>query len=154
MRLEVFAGLTETVLNAKQPDEIKAHHGKRKRSNWFILDAHEKKYLKHGESSEDHNSSKRKSATMSKETAAAAASATASATETTTTPNPTDSEEEDVKKVHQPKSDMEPMRGGDHVSGKKEHQQPSVIKPQKWKEREKKLFFDALDKHGEFLSVV
>jgi hypothetical protein len=144
MKLEVFQGLEQTVLNVKQPDEIKVNHGKRKRSNWFILDAHEKKYLKHGESSEDYHSSKRKSATKVIDAA--------SPTETST-PNPSDNtsdgEEEDRKKAHTRKSGSE-TRLDHHDSEKKQQNEEQLeVEPKPWKERENELCFDALVKHGE-----
>ncbi|KAL7552418.1 hypothetical protein ACHAWF_015659 [Thalassiosira exigua] len=121
MRLEVFHALEESVMNAKQPDEIKVHAGKRKRSNWFILDAHEKKYLKHAETSEDHHSSKRKAATRE-----------------VTVANPESEEKEDHRNAHH--------KSGEDVTPREEKKQL----PQKWKEKEKKLFYQALDKHGKF----
>lgn len=63
MRLEVFQDVTEALLYAKQLDDSRAHANKnRKRSNWFILDAYEKKYL--GQGDDDHHSSKKKSVTV------------------------------------------------------------------------------------------
>mmetsp|Transcript_30027 Transcript_30027/g.63697 ORF Transcript_30027/g.63697 Transcript_30027/m.63697 type:complete len:437 (-) Transcript_30027:2712-4022(-) len=149
MRLEVFAGLKESVSNAKQPDEAKAHHGRRKRSNWFILDASEKRFLKHGESSEgDHGSSKRKHQKEQQQNEHLTSSTVMSKEDSTamSTPNPTDGEEDNniCKKVQRSKSGAAESTRGDH-HGKK--QLPGV-KPQKWKEKEKKLFLDALDKHG------
>ena len=151
MRLEVFEALEETVLAAKQPDEIKAHTGKRKRSNWFILDAHEKKYLP-SKDDDHHHHSKR-----SKKEAKESSAATESEEET--------HEDQPLKKVSRKKSSIKdtkddaetPVREKDDdedaaaASGgkkKKERLTPSGNKPQKWKAREKELFFDALDKHG------
>lgn len=180
MRLEVFETLVDTVSNAKQPDEIKAHP-KRKRSNWFILDAHEKTYLKHGDNAkdnDDHHASKRKSSATAASTAANAAAAAETFMDTTS------DEELPLKKVKRLRvkvvrgGDVKVIRGGEEDSNveaignvkgkkKKKHQQEKekeqeehppphqrTHKPQKWKDREKKLFFDALDKHGEFCSLV
>ncbi len=59
MKLEVFATLEETVLNAKHSDDAKKEH-KPRRSNWFILESSSRKYIKHREEKEHHQ--KRKAA--------------------------------------------------------------------------------------------
>merc|ERR1719253_1795249 len=143
MKLEVFRDLQQTVLNVKQPDEIKSNHGKRKRSNWFILDAQEKKYLKHGESSDDYHSSRKKSAIK-----AFVSTSSAETSKFNPLDNASDGEEEDSKKVHARKSGSKSMLNH-HDSEKKQQQelQPE-FESKSWKEKESKLCFDALVKHG------
>ncbi|EJK62145.1 hypothetical protein THAOC_17257, partial [Thalassiosira oceanica] len=57
MGLAAFDGLDEAVSHARQGDESAGtrHQGKRRRSNWFVLDAHEKRYLKHAGGDDDHH---------------------------------------------------------------------------------------------------
>ena len=118
MRLEVFENLEEVVSHAKQPDESKSAGGKKKRSNWFILDAHEKKYLKH-DSSDDHHH-RRKSEAMD-----------------------TISDDDapmKVKRVKRSKEDDAEEEGG--------RKKQKTHKAQKWKAREKDMLYEALDNHG------
>ena len=56
MQLSAFDGLDEAVSHARQDDGASSRHqGKRRRSNWFVLDAHEKRYLKHASGDDDHH---------------------------------------------------------------------------------------------------
>ncbi|KAL3810278.1 hypothetical protein ACHAXA_008646, partial [Cyclostephanos tholiformis] len=139
MRLEVFKNLMETVSHAKHLDDVKSSHAaKRKRSNWFILDAHEKKYLRHGDISEDHHSSKRKtSATAASITVCTAAAAVDSSSDDD------DPKQENIKlKVKRIKNSK------DGLDQEKQEEQRLNHKPQKWKEKEKEMFLTALEKYG------
>ena len=139
MKLEVFEMLEEVVAHAKQPDEIKSHAGKRKRSNWFILDAHEKKYLKHGDSHhDDHHQKRKSSATHASASAAAAAAADAAS----------DDDDDKLIKLSKVKRVKTSKGDGEHEGGKKQKEQRKH-KPQKWKLKEKELLLEGLDKHGE-----
>ena len=136
MRLEVFNNLHEMISNAKQRDDGKAHFGKRKRSNWFILDVHEKKYLRHGEINDDHHSSKRKFL--------------APATDT----NSDDGDSSIKSKTARAKSDkldkgQSNVQRDREVGEKHQNEEQQSHKPQKWKAKEKELFFHALNKFGE-----
>lgn len=131
LRLEVFEDLEVIVSHSKHSDDTRSHN-KRKRSNWFILDHHAKKYLKNDDD-HNHHSSKRKSATEE--------SIAASAVEEDA---PSESEDEEPKKATTSRK----------KAGKESKKQQSASKPQKWKEKEKSLFFDALDKHGESLLFI
>jgi hypothetical protein len=62
MQLEVFNNLETIALNSKHTG---SNH-RPKRSNWFILDASSRKYIKHHKDDKDHVS-KRKSGTLSDE---------------------------------------------------------------------------------------
>lgn len=137
MRLEVFEHLEQVVAHAKQPlDESVKTSNKRKRSNWFILDAHEKKFLN---SSDDHHHSKRKLSTTE---ASSLAAASASAMDT-------NSEDETPKEKQGKNKRMK--HGAENEGGEKKEKR--THKAQKWKVREKELFYDALDKHGELIFV-
>ncbi|KAL9189720.1 hypothetical protein ACHAXT_009395 [Thalassiosira profunda] len=121
MRLEVFETLEEAVAHARPSEDAKAHGGKKKRSNWFILDPHEKAFLKHGDDGDHHHhhhSSKRR------RTAKDAAGS--------------ESEEDARPKKASRKA------GKGSGEGKKK----PATKPQKWKDKEKALFLAALDAHG------
>ena len=142
MRLEVFKNLHEMVSNSKQRDDGKAHFSKRKRSNWFILDVHEKKYLRHGDINDDHHSSKRKFQATK-------------APATDTNSDDGDSRYNDIKskptraktsKLDKGYSNVQRDREGDE---KHQNDDQQSHKPQKWKAKEKELFFHALNKFGE-----
>ena len=138
MRLEVFEHLEQVVAHAKQPlDESVKTSNKRKRSNWFILDAHEKKFL--NSSDDHHHHSKRKLSTTE---ASSSAAASASAMDT-------NSEDETPKEKQGKNKRMK--HGAENEGGEKKEKR--THKAQKWKVREKELFYDALDKHGEFIFV-
>ena len=144
MRLEVFENLMETVSYAKHLDDVKSHAAKRKRSNWFILDAHEKKYLRHGDSSEDHHSSKRKTSATAASTAACAAAAAADSSS-----DDGDPKHKNIKlKVNRIKISNDGLDHEGHHEKQEEQQQNH--KPQKWKAKEKEMFFNALEKYGKF----
>ena len=163
MRLEVFENLEEVVSHVKQPDEIKSTGGKRKRSNWFILDAHEKKYLKHDSSDEPH--SRRKSTASASSSAEVAEAADAAAAMDTTSED--DAPMGRVGKVKRMKRSKEVEEELEEEPKKEKR----THKAQKWKVRvslsllilvhfdvhklhsplplqEKEIFYDALDKHG------
>jgi hypothetical protein len=138
MRLEVFENLMETVSYAKHLDEAKSHAMKRKRSNWFILDAHEKKYLRHGESSEDHHSSKRKSSVTTAPMVAYADSS-----------DEDDPKHKNIKlKMKRDKTSKLESDVHDELDEEKQEEHQLNHKPQKWKATEKELFFNALEKYG------
>jgi hypothetical protein len=61
MKIEVFNNLEAMALHSKHHEEVKA---KQKRSNWFILDASSRKYIKHHK---DEKESKRKAVTLQEE---------------------------------------------------------------------------------------
>ena len=61
MQMEVLDNLEAVALNSKHHDEVKS---KPKRSNWFILDASSRKYIKHHKDDKEQ-SLKRKSSTLS-----------------------------------------------------------------------------------------
>jgi hypothetical protein len=147
MRLEVFENLTETVSYAKYLDDTKSHTAKRKRSNWFILDAHEKKYLRYGDSSEDHHSLKRKSSVTS---ASMAAYAVAAAEDSSSDDD--DPKRKNIKsKVKRAKASKLESDVHGMVEDKYDEQHRNH-KPQKWKTKEKEYFFNALEKYGKLFS--
>lgn len=63
MQIEVFNNLETVALNSKHHEEVKS---KPKRSNWFILDASSRKFIKHHKDDKDH-SAKRKSVILSED---------------------------------------------------------------------------------------
>ena len=144
MRLEVFKNLNEMVSNTKQRDDGKAHPGKRKRSNWFILDVHEKKYLKHGDINDDHHhhhSLKRK-LLGTKAPATDDNSDDGDSSHNVTKSKPTRVKTSKVDKGN-------PDTQGDREGGeKRQKEEQQSQKPQKWKAKEKELFFHALNKFG------
>lgn len=147
MQLNVFKNLNEVVSNSKQRDDTKANVGKRKRSNWFILDVHEKKYLRNGDISDGHHLLKRKLIS------------------TTTSTMDTNSDVSDpnqnvinskLTRVKNSKSDKINSDDIDkHDEGEKhKNEEQQIHKPQKWKAREKELFFHALHKFGKILPIL
>lgn len=146
MRLEVFKNLREMVLNLKQRDDGKAHLGKRKRSNWFILDAREKKYLRHGDIGDDHHSLKR-NIEARKVSMTDINSDDGDSNRNVVKPKPTRVKTIKADKVH---SDVQGNREGVQ---KHQNDEQQSHKPQKWKAKEKELFFHALNKFGELSST-
>ena len=141
MRLEVFKDLNEMVSNSKQRDDGKAHLRNRKRSNWFILDMHEKKYLKHGDINDDHHSFKRK-LSATKAPATDANSDDGDSSHIVIKSKPTRVK---TNKLEKSNSDVQ----GDREGGEKhQNDEQQSHKPQKWKAKEKELFFHALNKFG------
>ena len=144
MRLEVFKDLNEMVSNSKQRDDGKAHLRNRKRSNWFILDMHEKKYLKHGDINDDHHSFKRK-LSATKAPATDANSDDGDSSHIVIKSKPTRVK---TNKLEKSNSDVQ----GDREGGEKhQNDEQQSHKPQKWKAKEKELFFHALNKFGKLL---
>jgi hypothetical protein len=128
MRLEVFQDLAEALFYAKQLDESKAYANKnRKRSNWFILEANEKNYLKQGD--DDHQSSKRNLVTL---------------TPSAESGNSSDEETPEHKNLKVKLAEVVFCNQDDEKQGKFRNH-----KPQKWKVKEKELFFGGLEKYGQ-----
>jgi hypothetical protein len=127
MRLEVFQDLSEALSYTKQLDESKAYVNKnRKRSNWFILEAHEKNYIKQGD--DDYQSSKRNLVML---------------TPSAESGNSNDEETPKHKNLKVKLVEVVFCNQDDEKQGKFRNH-----KPQKWKVKEKELFFGGLEKYG------
>ena len=134
----------ETVSYANHLDEAKSHVMKSKPNNWFILDAHEKKYLRHGDSSEHHHSSKQKSSV----TSAPMVAYTDSAAVYTTSDEDHPKHKNIKLKMKRDKSSKLESDVHDELDEVKQEEEQQNHKPQKWKATEKDLFFSALEKYG------
>lgn len=133
MRLEIFNSLDLNSISTKNPEEIKAKDKQKKISNWFILDASNRKFLKHSK----EETLKRKSLPPQ---------------------DNVDIEEEAAPKKVQRTSAAESVHPDLLADTPRDKEDENIIdekkhpnKPQKWTTEEKNLFFDALDKYGEFL---
>eukprot|EP00970_Alexandrium_tamarense_P000293 scaffold32_cov190-Alexandrium_tamarense.AAC.11 len=120
MRLEVFDSLEPDEIHGKYMDDVKKD--RLKRSNWFILDASSRKYIKPNKDDKDHHSSAKLKAGA----------------------QPDDDEEDEEPHINE-----KSVPASKKVKTDNEGKKP--VKAQKWTANEKKLFLEAVEKFGESL---
>ena len=152
MQLSAFDGLDEAVSHARQGDEASARHqGKRRRSNWFVLDAHEKRYLKHASGDDDHHHKSKGKSSSSK-----------AALDDSEEGEPGAGGGPPRKKARKGYAYVEvgedgfPLQqpegaGGKGGGGKSK---PSKTKPQKWRAKEKEALYGALEQFGKIFPLI
>ncbi|KAL3782577.1 hypothetical protein HJC23_005280 [Cyclotella cryptica] len=128
MRLEVFNNLESIALHTKHHEETSK---KQKRSNWFILDASSRKYIKQNKDDKENHASKRKSITLQN----------AEKEETSLSTGQTEAAPKKVQRT----ADMEAVHPSQPAASE---EKKAPVKSQKWKTEEKKLFFEAVEKFG------
>ena len=152
MRLSAFEGLDEAVSHARQGDEATARpQGKRRRSNWFVLDAHEKRYLKHASGDDDHHhKSKGKSSSSSSNNNKVAVDDSEEGEEGAGGGPPRKKARKGYAYV-EVGEDGHPVQQPEGAGGKGGgNSKPSKTKPQKWRAKEKEALYGALEQFGKF----
>lgn len=119
--MKVFNNLETVALNSKHHDDAK----KPKRSNWFILDASSRKYIKQHHK-DDKDSSKRKSITMA---------------------------DADTMEDLSSKTGSRKVQRSAEMTDVHTNEEKKYTKASKWRTDEKKLLYDALDKFGKIICL-
>lgn len=128
MRLDVFTHLETMALHTKHQEEPSK---KQKRSNWFILDASSRKYIKQNKDDKENHATKRKSVTLQN----------AEKEETLTCTSQTEASPRKIQRT----ADLGVVHTSQPAASE---EKKAPVKSQKWRAEEKKLFFEAVDKYG------